>query len=45
MRTEARSRLTCDKENFYVWGEVEAYLDGELFNRKSWEKTIRRKYL
>ena len=45
VRTEARSRLTCDEENFYLWGQVEAYLDGELFNEKSWEKTIRRKHL
>jgi putative CocE/NonD family hydrolase len=45
VRTEARARLTADRENFHLQGRLEAYDGDELFHEKTWEKTIKRRFL
>ena len=42
VRTEARCRLTADKETFRVTGSVEAYENGRLVHEKKWDSKIKR---
>ncbi len=42
VRTEARCRLTADKESFHVTGAVEAYENGRLVHEKKWDSKIKR---
>jgi putative CocE/NonD family hydrolase len=42
VRTEARCRLTADKESFHVTGSVEAYENGRLVHEKKWDSKIKR---
>ncbi|MGH6916961.1 MAG: CocE/NonD family hydrolase C-terminal non-catalytic domain-containing protein, partial [Geminicoccaceae bacterium] len=42
VRTEARCRLTADKDAFRVTGSVEAYENGRLVNEKKWDSRIKR---
>ncbi|HZF35256.1 MAG TPA: CocE/NonD family hydrolase [Candidatus Angelobacter sp.] len=42
VRTEARCRLTADKESFHVTGSVEAYENGRLIHEKKWDSKIKR---
>jgi putative CocE/NonD family hydrolase len=42
VRTEARCRLTANKESFHVTGSVEAYENGRLVHEKKWDSKIKR---
>ena len=42
VRTEARCRLTADRESFHVTGSVEAYESGRLVHEKKWDSKIKR---
>jgi uncharacterized protein len=42
VRTEARCRLTADKDSFHVTGSVEAYEADKLVHEKKWDTRIRR---
>jgi len=42
VRTEARCRLTADKESFRVTGSVEAYENGRLVHEKKWDSKAKR---
>jgi putative CocE/NonD family hydrolase len=42
VRTEARCRLTADKDSFHVTGSVEAYENGRLVHEKKWDSKTKR---
>jgi hypothetical protein len=42
IRTEARCRLTADKESFHITGAVEAYENGRLVHEKKWDSKVKR---
>jgi putative CocE/NonD family hydrolase len=42
VRTEARCRLTADKDTFHVTGAVEAYENGRLIHEKKWDSKVKR---
>ncbi|HUL08659.1 MAG TPA: CocE/NonD family hydrolase [Candidatus Acidoferrum sp.] len=42
VRTEARCRLTADKESFHITGSVEAYENGRLVHEKKWDSKVKR---
>ncbi len=42
VRTEARCRLTADKDSFHVTGSVEAYEADKLVHEKKWDSRIKR---
>jgi hypothetical protein len=42
IRTEARCRLTADRDSFHVTGTVEAYENGRLVQEKKWDSRIKR---
>ena len=42
IRTESRSSIRCDAENFYISATVIAFEADRQVNERSWEKTIKR---
>ena len=42
VRTEARCRLTADKDSFHVTGSLEAYEADKLVHEKKWDTRIKR---
>ncbi len=44
-RTETRTTLKCDRENFYLQATIEAFENEERVYEKSWEETIKRNLL
>jgi uncharacterized protein len=42
VRVESELHLACDEQHFYLSARQQAWLDGDLFNDKSWEYRIPR---
>lgn len=45
VRTETFSEMTCDKKNFHLSARLEAYEGDSVFFEKSWQHTVRRKFV
>jgi hypothetical protein len=45
VRTVTRTKLTCDRDNFYVEAEMTAHENGEQAFHKTWQRTIPRDHL
>jgi hypothetical protein len=45
VRTVTRTKLTCDRDNFYVEAEMTAQENGEQAFHKTWQRTIPRDHL
>jgi uncharacterized protein len=44
-RIETRAEMSCDRENFFLKGDLSAYLNGELVAERHWNETFKRDLL
>lgn len=44
-KIECKTDMTCDAEKFYLTARVTAWLDGQAFHEKVWERSVRRDFM